>query len=143
MDPASVLLVDDNPTFLHILTRFLRESCQDEVVVVGTAGGGKEAMAKVQDLRPQVVLLDLAMPGMTGLDVMPCLRRMMPEVGIIALTLLNTNGYRDAALAAGADEFVAKANLHTDLLPAIRRVADSARVPRVPGGQAGSVGPTE
>lgn len=133
MDPVSVLLVDDNPTFLHILTRFLRESSQDEVVVVGTAGGGKEALAKVQDLRPQVVLLDLAMPGMTGLHVMPFLRRMMPEVGIIALTLLNANGYRDAALAGGADEFVAKANLSTDLLPAIRRVARAPMTREAPG----------
>ena len=139
MDPISVLLVDDNPTFLHILTRFLRESCQDEVGVVGTAGGGKEAMAKVQDLRPQVVLLDLAMPGMTGLDVIPFLRRMMPEVGIIALTLMNANGYRDAALAAGANEFVAKANLHTDLLPAIRRVVQIHRLQEKPADGRGAV----
>jgi len=50
---------------------------------------------------------------------------MLPKVGIIALTVLDTNGYRQAALAAGADDFVAKASLDTDLLPAIRRVAQA------------------
>jgi DNA-binding NarL/FixJ family response regulator len=122
MDPVSVLLVDDNPTFLRIATRFLQEHYRDEVVVVGTAGGGQEALIKARDLRPQVILLDLAMPDLPGLEAIPRLRAALPEVGIIALTVHNSNGYRQAALAAGADEFVSKANLSTDLLPAIRRV---------------------
>jgi DNA-binding NarL/FixJ family response regulator len=122
MDPVSVLLVDDNPTFLRIATRFLQEHYRDEVVVVGTAGGGQEALIKARDLRPQVILLDLAMPDLPGLEAIPRLRAALPEMGIIALTVHNSNGYRQAALAAGADEFVSKANLSTDLLPAIRRV---------------------
>ncbi|MBI4199224.1 MAG: response regulator transcription factor [Chloroflexi bacterium] len=128
MGPVSILLVDDNPTFLRILVRFLEVHHQNEVVIVGTAGGGEEALAKVQDLRPQVVLLDLAMPGLSGLEAIPRLRSTLPDVGIIALTLLDPNGYRKAALAAGANEFVAKATLATDLLPAIRRVAQTRRL---------------
>ncbi len=126
MPPISVLLVDDHPAFLRILSDFLHE--EEEILVVGTAETGEEALVKAKEKQPQVILLDLAMPGMTGLDVIPFLRRMMPEVGIIALTLLNANGYRDAALAGGADEFVAKANLHIDLLPAIRRVVQIHRL---------------
>jgi DNA-binding NarL/FixJ family response regulator len=52
---------------------------------------------------------------------------MMPHVGIIALTVLDANGYREAALTAGADDFVAKANLYTHLVSAIRRVVESGR----------------
>jgi len=63
------------------------------------------------------------MPGLSGLETIPRLRAMLPEVSIIALTLLDAKVYRQAALAAGADDFVPKANLSTDLLPAIRRVA--------------------
>jgi len=133
MDPIHVMLVDDNPTFLRILSDFLRE--EEEVLVVGTAGSGEEALARVQGLQPQVILLDLAMPGMSGLDTIPCLRRVMPDLSIIALTVLDTNGYREAALAAGADEFVAKGNLSADLLPAIRRAARSRRSPE--GGTGG------
>jgi DNA-binding NarL/FixJ family response regulator len=106
---------------LRIATRFLQE--HDDVVVVGTAGGGEEALTLAQDLQPDIVLMDLAMPGLSGLATIPLLQVMLPEVGIIALTVLDTNGYRQAALAAGADDFVPKANLDTDLLSAIRRVA--------------------
>ena len=55
------------------------------------------------------------------------LRNMLPGVGIIALTLLNGNAYQQAALAAGADDLVGKAEVVTDLLPAIRRVAQAKR----------------
>jgi DNA-binding NarL/FixJ family response regulator len=127
MAPISVLLVDDNLTFLRILQRFLEEYNHEEVVVLGAARGGEEALAKAADLRPQVILLDLAMRGMSGLEAIPHLRGMLPQVGIIALTLLDANAYREAALAAGADEFVPKAALHTHLLPTIRRVVEGGR----------------
>ncbi len=123
MPPISVLLVDDNPTFLRILTRFLSE--HDEVIVVGTAGDGEEALAMAGTLHPEVILLDLAMPGLSGLETIPRLRSMVPHAGIIALTVLDTNGYREAASAAGADDFVCKANLAGDLVPAIGRVIQS------------------
>ena len=125
MNPISVLLVDDNPTFLRIVTRFLQE--HDDVVVVGAVGGSEEALAQARALQPQVVLLELGMSGLTGLETIPRLRSMIPEVGIIAMTLLDTNVYRSAVLAAGASDFVPKATLNTDLLPAIRRVAQGDR----------------
>ncbi len=59
---------------------------------------------------------------MPGLETIPCLRNILPGVGIIALTLLEGNAYRQAALAAGADDLAPKAELTSDLLPAIRWV---------------------
>jgi two-component system response regulator NreC len=91
------------------------------VVVVGTAAGGEEALARAQELQPQAVLIDLAMPDLPGLQAIPRLREMLPDMGIIALTMLDTEVYRRAALAAGADEFVPKAAMHTALLPSIQR----------------------
>ena len=64
---------------------------------------------------------------MTGLETISRLRNILPGVGIIALTLLKGNAYRQAAMAAGADELVRKAELITDLLPGIRRVAQVNR----------------
>jgi DNA-binding NarL/FixJ family response regulator len=121
MKPISVLLVDDNPNFLRIATRFLEQ--HDDIVVVGAASGGEEALALAQEVEPDVVLIDLAMPGLSGLETIPRLRAMLPAVGIIALTVLDTNSYRQAALEAEANEFVAKASLDRELVPAIRRVA--------------------
>jgi DNA-binding NarL/FixJ family response regulator len=125
MDLISVLLVDDNPTFLRILRDFLSE--EEDILVVGTARSGEEALVKAKELRPQVILLDLAMPGLNGFNTAPRLRSMMPDVGIIALTVLDANGYREAAVTAGADDYVAKASLNADLLPAIRRVTQERR----------------
>lgn len=133
MTPIRVLLVDDNPAFLRMATRFLQENCGNVVVVAGVAGGGEEALVKAQDLRPEVVLLDLAMPDLPGLEVIPRLRAALPEVGIVVLTLLDEAAYRQAALEAGADGFVSKATLGADLLPAIQQAVQARSSRRKPG----------
>ena len=117
-----VLLVDDNEPFLHVAADFLQR--HDELTVVGAICGGEEALAQAQDLGPQVILIGLDRPG---LKTISRLRNMLPDVGIIALTLLDNNSYRQAALAAGADDLVPKAELRTELLPAIRRVTQANR----------------
>ena len=130
--PIFVLLVDDNLTFLRIATRFL--DAYDDVTVVGAVTDGEQALTQVQDLKPDIVLIDTAMPDLVGgLDFLSRLRAVLPSVGIIALTLIGTDGYQQAALDAGADEVVPKAAMGTDLLAAIRRVrrAGEAWKPRV------------
>jgi DNA-binding NarL/FixJ family response regulator len=121
--PRSVLLVNDNRTFLQMLARFLAESSAGDVAVVGAALGGRDALAYAQRLRPELVLLDLAMPDLSGLAVLPKLRETLPTAILIALTLQDSDESRDAALAAGADAFVSKASLERDLLPTIRELA--------------------
>jgi DNA-binding NarL/FixJ family response regulator len=125
-----ILLVDDNQTFLDVLTEFLQR--QHELVVVGAALSGQEALAQAQGLRPQVVLIDLEMPGLTGLKTIPHLRAILPAAGIIALAMLNDSVYRQTALAAGADDFALKSTLVADLLPAIRRVVHTCRLQEEP-----------
>ncbi len=121
MPPIRLMLIDNNSTFLQILTRFLQRF--PEVAVVGAAHSGEEAVSQVALLRPGVVLLDLAMPGLNGMETIPLLRQALPQAKIIILTLLGHETYRQAAMAAGADGFLAKANLDSELLPAIRKVA--------------------
>ena len=123
MKPISILLVDDNPTFLGIVERFLH--AEEGVTVVGTVESGEEALTLVHRLRPDIVLTDLAMPKVSGMETILRMRAAWPKIGIIALTLLDTVGYRQAALTAGADDFVAKDALNTELLPTIRRVVET------------------
>jgi len=127
MPPISLLLVDDNLRFLRLLTRFLHTRYPADVVVMDVARSGIEALARAQIVRPQVVLLDLAMPDMPGWEVIPRLRMAHPEIGIVVLTLLDPSGYREVTFKAGADEFVSKPVLGTDLLPAIRRASQRDR----------------
>jgi DNA-binding NarL/FixJ family response regulator len=121
MEPISVMLVDDSHLFLGAATEFLK--AQKDVVVVGTANGGQEALVKAQDLQPQVVLIDMAMPGMPGLEAIGHLKRLLPNTAIIALTVMDTKSFRQAALAAGADDFISKSAMRASLLPAIRKIA--------------------
>src|ERR1043166_3372057 len=108
MTSVSVLLVDDSARFLQVVSRFLESNSNDRVTVAGTAGGGVECLTKVTDLKPQVILLDLCMPDLGGLELIPKLRRIHPDMGIVALTLLDMEAYRRAAISAGVDEFVSK-----------------------------------
>ena len=124
-EPVSVLLVDDNPAFLRTATFFL-EQC-GEMIVVGAVTDGQEALDRVHDLDPDVVLLDLVMPGMTGWQIIARLRAERPEIGTIAMSVWEIDSYREAALEAGADEFVSKAVISTELLPAIWRVLQIVR----------------
>jgi two-component system response regulator NreC len=127
--------VDNNPGFLRILSHFLDRYGHGDLVIAGTALGGKEALERAQSLRPQVILIDLSMTDLHGLQAIPQLRSMLPDTAIIALTFLDSDTYRQAALAAGADGFVSKAKLDTDLLPAIWRVSETDA--RRAGGTAG------
>jgi DNA-binding NarL/FixJ family response regulator len=118
MNPIRVLLVDNSPVFLQLATRFLE--AQGGIVVVGATDGSQRGLAQAPSCQPQVMVVDLGTPGLTNLEAVAQLRAMMPDVGIIAMSQVGATGYREAALAAGADDLVLKAALVADLLPAIR-----------------------
>jgi two-component system, NarL family, response regulator len=119
----SLLLVDDNPTFLRVLARFLEDQGEDDLHVLGSVVGGRDALAQAERLKPDVILLDLEMPDVSGLDLLPQLRKTLPDAILVALTLMGADSFGQAALAAGADAFVSKASLEHDLVPVIRRLA--------------------
>ena len=121
MKAISLLLVDDNPTFLRMAKLFLAQF--ERLEVVGTAAGGKEGLKLALNVRPDIALVDLNMPDLHGLDVIPKMREALPETRIIALTMLDEDGYREASLAAGASEFVSKETMNVDLPLAIYRLA--------------------
>ncbi|MDH5507559.1 MAG: response regulator [Anaerolineae bacterium] len=127
MNSPSIMLVDDNATFLRIAAMFLKES--GGVEKISSVNGGAEALSKAEELQPDIVVVDLAMPDVHGLDLIPQLREKNPNMGIVALTLHDTEEYRRAALAAGADAFIAKSGMHIDLLPALDAIGKNISAP--------------
>ncbi len=125
MEPVSVLLVDDNPTFLRIAIRLLEG--HEDVCVVGAVRHYDEALRHARRLEPDVVLVGISMPQSPGLDTIPILRRALPDTGIIALMLIGSDGSRRRVMDAGADEFIPKATVGAELLPAIRRLIHTTR----------------
>ncbi len=115
-----ILLIDANQNFLRILSSLLREYYHQELHVIGTAFNNGDAVHQAQELTPRIILLGLDQHSLSSLQLIHRLRAVMQDVGIIVLGSLDIDSYRQAALAAGADAFVAKVALNSELLPAIR-----------------------
>jgi len=107
-EQLKVLIVDDSAIYRSLVQGCLRE--MPDVKCVGTAVDGKDAIAKAAELRPDLILLDVEMPVMGGVEAMPRLRSLLPEAGIIMVSSLTTNGANVTmdALQAGAFDFVTK-----------------------------------
>jgi DNA-binding NarL/FixJ family response regulator len=115
-----VLVIDDRTIFLRSLSAFLLQV--PEVEVVGVLPGCEGAVAQAQLLGAQVVILGLTTSGLPELQVIARLHDTSPEIKVIVLTLRDLPPYREAALGAGAADFVSRVHAGTDLLPAIRKV---------------------
>jgi DNA-binding NarL/FixJ family response regulator len=116
-----VLIVDDDPLVRAGLSMLLAGS--EDIHIVGEAANGTEAMAKVDALGPDVVLMDIRMPGMDGLAATELLRKRERRPEIIVLTTFDIDDYVVRALRAGASGFLLKDTPPQDIVKAIRLVA--------------------
>ncbi|AEW98205.1 response regulator [Streptantibioticus cattleyicolor] len=126
-----VLLVDDQP-LMRVAFNLVLES-QPDLTVVGEAGDGAEAVRLARRLQPQVVLMDVRMPGVDGIEATEEIITACPETRVLILTTFDLDEYAFAALRAGASGFLIKNALPEELLSAIRTVAtgDAVVSPRV------------
>jgi two-component system nitrate/nitrite response regulator NarL len=121
VQPIRVLLVDDHSLFRSGIRSLLQRHA--EFAVVGEAGDGVEGIKRAKQLKPDVVLLDLHMPGMSGVETLQLMREDCPDTAIIMLTVSEESDDLALAMRAGARGYLIK-NIETDyLLRAIRRAA--------------------
>jgi len=106
---------------------------------VGEAEDGAEAKRMAQELQPDLILLDLAMPWVNGLEVLRWIKAARPKSQIIIVTVHAEDAYRQAAAASGADAFLLKKALVTLLLPTIRRLRDSLNFSQFGEGQRSAI----
>jgi two-component system response regulator NreC len=118
MAKIQVLLADDHAVLRTGLKLLL--SAQPDIEVVGEAADGGEAMAKARALRPDVVLMDLTMPGIGGLEATGRIKDESPGIKVLVLTMHDDPSYLRQLLKAGASGYVVKKSADVDLLSAIR-----------------------
>ena len=116
-----VLLVDANPVFLDAVAALLEQD--HGMAVVGTVPASEDAVDSVRELQPDAILVDLDMPGQVGVGLVRRLRAVSPGLAIVAMSLLRRDMCRRVCLAAGADGFVPKGALVTDVVYAVRQAA--------------------
>jgi DNA-binding NarL/FixJ family response regulator len=113
-----VLLVDDHPVMRDGLTRlFAREN---DINVVGEASDGRSALELAEKLLPDVVLMDVNMSGMDGIEATRIIRRRLPQVKVVALSMMNDDEVVQAMLAAGASAYLGKGGPTAAIVQAVR-----------------------
>jgi len=120
-----VLIVDDHKIVRSGIRRMLQD--HEDIQIVGEAGDGYEAIQKVREKAPDIVLLDISMPGMDGLDVTKQLKSINPKVRILVLTMHAEEQYAPRLMRAGVRGYVTKHAAPEDLVEAIHAVHSGGR----------------
>ena len=121
-----LLIVDDHPIVRDGLVAILHEG-EPDLEVVGEAGDGKEAVTAWRTLRPTVTIMDLQLPGQTGVEAIQAIRREDPEARILVLTTFDGDADIQRALEAGARGYLLKSVRRASLIEAVREVAAGRR----------------
>jgi len=120
MNPIRVLLVDDHTLFREGIRRLVNE--QPDMEIIGEAANGRQAIDRAVELQPDVILMDIAMPDMTGLDAAEIIKKQRPQARVLLLTVHDDREYLFRALEVGASGYVLKEAEAQALVMAIQAV---------------------
>lgn len=123
MNPAErlrLLVVDDNAEWRGVIAEIL----ETEHDLVGEVERGDDIMTAAQELRPGLITLDVSLPGVSGLTALPSLRAICPQAIIVMVSVTSTALYEREALARGADGYVDKGRVRSELLETIVSIRD-------------------
>jgi DNA-binding NarL/FixJ family response regulator len=124
--PLRVLIADDHPLFRHGIQALL--SATPDMEVVGEASTGEEAMVLAATLQPDVILMDIQMPGVNGVEAARQILRASPQARILMVTMFEDDASVFTAMRAGARGYVLKDTEKTELLRAIRAVGNGEAI---------------
>jgi DNA-binding NarL/FixJ family response regulator len=126
MDKISVLVADDHPMFRHGIRALLNSL--DDMQVVGEAESGHEARAQAETLQPDVILMDIQMPGLNGIEATRQIHQTSPHIAILILTMFEDDDSVFAAMQAGARGYLLKGANHEQIINAIRTAAEGGAI---------------
>ena len=116
----TILIVEDHPGVRHSLREWLALSFPHYELLEATSG--EEAVAMAQAASPCLVIMDIGLPGITGIEATETIKKTIPDTKVIMLTIFDDDDYRSHATAAGAFAYVPKRKIKTELMPVVRRI---------------------
>ena len=121
-EPKRIFIVDDHPVFREGLVGLLQR--QQDLTVCGQAGDARPVLTAIERLKPDLVLVDVGLPGRSGLELIKDLRAVSPETAMLVISLHDETLYAEPALRAGAHGYIMKREDPQKVLQAIRQVLD-------------------
>ena len=119
-EPMRVLVVDDSPTIRRALRQLLQT--QVDIEVIGEAADGTDGIRKTQIYKPDVILMDAAMPTMNGFDAVRQIKKESPSTQVLMVSQYDSDALTREALAAGAIGYILKSNASKQLIPALKEI---------------------
>ena len=120
ISPVLILVVDDSEPFRHFIRSTLER--REDLRIVGVASEGLEAVQKSEELQPDLILLDIGLPSLNGIEAAKRIRNFAPKSKIIFLSLESSKDVVRGALSSGGNGYIAKSNAASDLLVAVDAV---------------------
>ena len=117
-----ILIIEDHDALRQSLQKWLGSVFQDSNVIQSRSA--EEALAKVVEIQPDVVLMDVLLPGMSGIDATRLIRDAVPKAQVVMLSIYEDSTYRDGAAAAGANTYIPKRKMGTELIPVLTKLLE-------------------
>jgi DNA-binding NarL/FixJ family response regulator len=123
LNNIKILVIDDNITYLNVMRNYLLRHPQINIVEI--ANRVASGLDLIDNFQPDIILLDLDIPEINGLDAIPLIRYQGSQLPIIILSMLDSKPYQNALIKAGANAFVSKNTMGEELIPTIFRLLEN------------------
>jgi len=116
----AILIVEDHDELRETLVEWLKSVFSNCTFLV--AGSGEKAIELAEAHQPAIVLMDIQLPGINGIEAIRRIKKISPQTQALILSVMNVSAYRDEALAAGACAYINKQHMHVELIPALNKL---------------------
>jgi CheY-like chemotaxis protein len=119
-DGRTILIVEDHDELRETLVEWLKNVFSDCTFMV--AGSGEKAIELAEAHQPAIVLMDIQLPGINGIEAIRRIKKISPQTQALILSVMNVSAYKEEAMAAGACAYINKQHMHAELIPALNKL---------------------